>query len=219
MQPGIEESNKTVFFKEAGRFFIYSVVVFLTAELMKWNASIDEAEMKFSEFSYVEYTQSFLLFLSSLICIGFYLSKNTTVFRYIFLLIFGLSTAALIREQDIYFEEAFGHGTWPYPVLLVLGFVAFKVYKGRIEVWEQLIGYMSTKSYAFMTFGIITVFIFSRLYGRTVFWEIVMEEKYFRSVKNVSEECIELFGYLFFFFAVIELAIFVRKNRKYSGRL
>jgi hypothetical protein len=75
---------------------------------------------------------------------------------------------------------------------------------------------MATKSYAFMTFGIITVFLFSRLYGRTEFWETVMEEKYFRSVKNVSEEGIELYGYLFFFFAVIELVILARKNPSYS---
>jgi hypothetical protein len=154
--------------------------------------------------------------LSSLICIGFALSKSNGNFQFIFYLIFGLSTAALIREQDIYFEQWIGHGAWPYPVYLVLAFVAYKVYKGRTEVGEQFVRYMATKSYAFMTFGIITVFLFSRLYGRTEFWETVMEEKYFRSVKNVSEEGIELYGYLFFFFAVIELVILARKNPSYS---
>jgi hypothetical protein len=208
------ESERSIFIKESGRFLTYGVLVVLLAEFMKWTASVDDGEIKFSEFTYVEYGQSLLLFLCSAIGIGFYLSKNTKEFRYIFLLIFGLSTAALIREQDIYFEELLGHGAWPYPVYAVLGFVAFKVYKGWGEAWKQVVGYVSSKSYAFMTFGMITVFIFSRLYGRTKFWETVMEEKYFRSVKNVSEECLELYGYLFMFFAVVELVILVRKNRE-----
>ena len=106
---------------------------------------------------------------------------------------------------------------WPYPVYLVLGFVGYKTYKGWTEVLEQLARFMATKSYAFLTFGMITVFIFSRLYGRRVFWEAVMEEKYFRSVKNASEECIELYGYLFVLFAVVELVILVRRNQKFPS--
>lgn len=212
---GKEEGKKNVFFMESGRFLTYGFFVFQIAELMRWNAKVDESDVKFSEFSHAEYAQSLLLVLCSSICIGFYLSKNTKTFRYIFLAIFGLSTAALIREQDIYFEQLFGHGIWLYPVILISGFVAYSLYTERGNAWEQLVRYMSTKSYAFMTFGILTIFIFSRLYGRTVFWQQVMEEKYFRSVKNVSEESIELYGYLFLFYAVVELVILEKGTRKY----
>ncbi|HEX6225880.1 MAG TPA: hypothetical protein VFZ52_15790 [Chryseolinea sp.] len=209
-----EGNKRNVFFKEAGRVLVYGVIVFLAAELMRWNAANDEFEDKFSEFSYVEYMQSLLLFLCATICLWFYLSKNTTSFKFIFLLTFGFSSAAFIREQDIYFEQVLGDGTWPYPVYLILGFVVYKTYKGRFEAWEHIVQYLRTKSYAFMTFGMITILIFSRLFGRTIFWQTVMEERYFRSVKNVSEECLELYGYLFLCFAVVELVILVQKNQK-----
>jgi hypothetical protein len=39
-----------------------------------------------------------------------------------------------------------------------------------------------------------------------------MEDQYFRSVKNVAEESLELYGYLFFLFAVIELIISSEKE-------
>jgi len=214
LRPGNHGSDRRILAIEVIRFVVYSIVVVLIAELMKLNATIDDSEAKFSEYSYVEYLQSIFLFGCSVISLILYLSDRTKAFRQIFNVIFGLTTAALIREQDIYFEQTFGHGTWPYPVLLVLGFVVYNAFKGKTQLLKQLADYTGTKSYAFMTFGVITVFIFSRLYGRTKFWEVVMEEKYFRTVKNTSEECIELYGYLFILFAVIELIIHVRRKLK-----
>ena len=220
MQVANEENKTRILFKEGSRFLVYGVFAVLLAELLKWDTSIDESEVKFSEFSYVEYMQSLLLFLCSSVCLVFYFSKHTKTFKFIFLLIFGLSSAALIREQDFHFDQLLGRRMWPYPVYLVLGFVGYKTYKGWTAALEQLAQFMATKSYAFLTFGMITVFIFSRLYGRRVFWEAVMEEKYFRSVKNASEECIELYGYLFLLIAVVELVILVRRNQKFpSGEI
>jgi hypothetical protein len=211
VRPG-KRSNRVILTTEIVRFLVYSFFVVLIAELMKWDATIDGSETKFSESTYVEYLQSILLVGCSVISIILYLSDRANVFKQIFNLIFGLTTAALIREQDIYFEQTFGHGAWPYAVLLVLAFVVYNAFNGKAQLLKQLVDYAGTKSYAFMIFGSITVFIFSRLYGRTKFWQVVMEEKYFRSVKNASEECIELYGYLFIFFAVIELIIQVRQK-------
>lgn len=216
LQMQYEVDQRTFFFKEIGRFLMYSTVVVLLAELMRWDAATDVSEVKFSEGSYIEYTQSFILLVCSICCIVFFLSKKGNSFRFIFLLIFGLSAAALIREQDVYFENLFGHGKWPYPVFLILVFVIYKCYRGRFELWDQLIRYMRTKSFAFMTFGAVTVFIFSRLYGRTIFWQAVMEDEYLRSVKNVSEEGLELYGYVSILFAVTELSIVALGNRKRS---
>ena len=123
------------------------------------------------------------------------------------MLISALSAMSLIREQDIHFEKFVGDKTWPIPVFAILLFVLWKVFQVRKELLPEIVSYMKTKSYAFFTFATITLFIFGRLFGRTVFWETVMEDQYFRSVKNVAEESLELYGYLFFFFAVIELII------------
>jgi hypothetical protein len=200
-------TNKSVVLKEAGRYLIYAALVYATAEFMKWNAGLDHSEAKFSEYSYVEYAQSFLLLLSGLISFKFYISKQNPVYKNIFLLIFGLSAITLIREQDIYFEEFIGKGIWPIPVFIIICIIGYKAFSAGKQIWDELALYVKTKSYAFFCFGTLTIFVFSRLFGRTKFWEAIMEDKYFRSVKNAAEECVELYGYLFFFISVIELVI------------
>jgi hypothetical protein len=205
-------SGRTTVIKEAGRYLIYACLVYLTAEFIKWSVAIDEGEVKFSEYSFVEYAQSILLLLSSIVSFTFYLSKSSQAYKNILLLLAGLSSVALIREQDIYFEQFLGHGVWPIPVLVIICIVAYKAFKSRKELWAEVTLYVKTKSYAFFTFGTLTIFIFSRLFGRTKFWEATMGDRYFRSVKNVAEESLELYGYLFFLCAIVELIILIKEK-------
>ena len=207
MDSSYEVSSKSIVLREIARYIVYGALVFLTAEFMKWNASLDHPEAKFSEYSYVEYAQSFLLLLTSLISLRFYISKHSHTYMNIFLLLSGLSAMALIREQDIYFDNLLGRGMWPIPVYAIVLVVGYKAFKARKEILSELALYVKSKSYAFFTFATLTIFAFSRLFGRTKFWEAIMEDKYFRSVKNAAEECLELYGYLFLLFAVIELII------------
>jgi len=132
------------------------------------------------------------------------------------MLLAGLSTVAFIREQDIYFEQVLGHGVWPIPVVVIILIVAYKAFKSRSELWTEVTLYVKTKSYAFFTFGTLTIFIFSRLFGRTKFWEAAMGDRYFRSVKNIAEESLELYGYLFFLLAIVELALLVKEEKHAS---
>ncbi len=206
-------SERSIVLKEAARYLIYAALVYSTAEFMKWNAGLDHSEAKFSEYSYVEYAQSFLLLVAGLISFIFYVSKNNHAYKNILLLFSGLCAIALIREQDIYFENFIGHGMWPIPVFVIIGIVGYMVIKARNQIWSEVARYVKSKSYAFFTFATLTIFVFSRLFGRTKFWEAVMEERYFRSVKNAAEECVELFGYLFLLFAVIELIINHEKKK------
>lgn len=208
-------ASKSIVLKETGRYLIYAALIYSTAEFMKWNAGMDHSEAKFSEYSYVEFAQSFLLLLSGLISFKFYISSH--VYKNIFLLLSGLSAITLIREQDIYFEEFIGKGIWPIPVFVIICIIGYMEFKARKQIWHELALYIKTKSYAFFSFGTLTIFVFSRLFGRTKFWEAVMEDKYFRSVKNAAEECVELYGYLFLFFSVIELVIEnAKKNVAFS---
>lgn len=212
METGFERGNKNVFIKEAARYLVYAVLACLVAEFLRWCAITDDSQDKFSEYSFVEYLQSFLLLLSGVVSFRFYLSKKQYPHRHIFMLIAALCAMAFIREQDIHFETLFGDGTWPIPVFLIIAVVAYKMFKARRVLSDEIVSYTKTKSYAFFSFATITIFVFSRLFGRTVFWQAVMEGQYFRSVKNVAEESLELYGYLFLFFAVIELVIASRQT-------
>lgn len=207
MEAEIERGNRNGAIKEAARYLVYASLAYLVAELLKWSAFTDNSEAKFPEYSLVEYSQSFLLLISCYISFRFYLSKNGHPYQYIFMLIAALCAMAFIREQDIYFERIFGHGTWPIPVFAIVVLALYKSFRAQKAFLQEIASYMKTKSYAFFMFATITIFVFARLFGRTMFWKAVMEDQYFRSVKNVAEESLELYGYLFLLFAVIELVI------------
>ena len=89
VRSGRNGSNRVILIMELTRFLVYSFIVVLLAELMKWNATIDGSETKFSESSYVEYLQSILLLGCSVISLILYLSGRTKGFQQIFNLIFG----------------------------------------------------------------------------------------------------------------------------------
>jgi hypothetical protein len=206
------DTRRAAVIKEVLRFLTHACFVYLTAESIKWSVAFEKGDTKFSEYSFVEYGQSFLLLLSLLIALSFYFSKSCKSYKNILLLFAGLSSIAFIREQDIYFEQFRGHGVWPIPVLVIICIVAYKAFKARNELWTEVTLYVKTKSYAFFTFGTLTIFIFSRLFGRAEFWQLAMEDKYFRSVKNIAEESLELYGYLFFVFAIVELIILIKER-------
>ena len=65
-----------------------------------------------------------------------------------------------------------------------------------------------------MMAGFITTFVFSRLFGRSIFWQAVMEEQYFRSVKNAAEEGTELLGYGLMLIGAIEYFIYKLNQTK-----
>lgn len=213
LDPRAKMNSKSVVLKELGRYLVYASLVYLTADFVKWSASVDNAEAKFSEYSFVEYAQSLLLLVSALISLKSYISKHAHAYKNVVLFLAGLSAMALIREQDIYFEQFLGDGMWPLPVFAVICVVAYKAFKSRRTLWAELALYVKSKSFAFFSFATITIFIFSRLFGRTTFWKVIMEDQYFRSVKNVAEESLELYGYLFFLFAVVELIILIREKK------
>ena len=210
----MEKEQRIIFFREAARFLAYAALAVIVAEFLKWTASIDNSEAKFPELSFVEYAQSLLLVVSGLISFKIYLSKKNYFHRHIFMLMSALCAMAFIREQDMHFETLIGDGTWPIPVFAILAVVLYKIYQLRSILLGEIVSYMKTKSFGFFTAAAITIFIFSRLFGRTAFWEAVMGAQYFRSVKNVAEESLELYGYLFLLIAVVELAIVDRQVRK-----
>ena len=62
--------------------------------------------------------------------------------------------------------------------------------------------------------GFITLFVFSRMFGRKVLWKAIMDDKFLRVVKDAAEECTELFGYLLIVFAAIEYYYAFKKKEK-----
>jgi len=192
------------------RFFIYATTVILLAEFIRFDAGFGDVEAKFSESSYTEYLQSLLLLVSSILLFVIY--RKSQAYRYVALLLFGLTAASFIREQDVYFETFVGQTSWQYPVFIVLGFSLYGVIKNWSAFISQLTSYRQSFSCGIFTFGFITTYVFSRLFGRKVFWYAVMEDHFVRGVKNAAEECLELYGYLAILIAVIELMLLAKQQ-------
>ncbi len=95
-------------------------------------------------------------------------------------------------------------GLWQIIALVTLLITIWLVYRQKAFFKASVIYLFKTTAFGFIAAGILTTFVFSRLYGRGTFWKQVMEDGYMRTVKNASEESIELLGYAIIFFGAIE---------------
>jgi hypothetical protein len=192
------------------RYTVYGCLIVLLSQLIKWDASQASGDLKFSEQSYTEAGQLVLLLISSLLLFRIYQRSKT--FGFVALLMMGLTATSLVREMDDPFDALFD-GAWQITAFAISGWVLYKVYQNRLVFLSQFTRFLNTPSFGMFLAGIFTTYIFSRLFGRKVFWQAVMEENYFRAVKNAAEECTELYGYLLIFIAVAELAVYERKSK------
>jgi hypothetical protein len=112
---------------------------------------------------------------------------------------------ALIREFDFYLDNYVFDGAWQVLAFSTLAITMIYLVRNKEAIEQASQKVFQTSAFGLISAGVLITFIFSRLYGRTAFWEAVMEEKYFRSVKNVSEEGIELLGYSIILIGCIEL--------------
>ncbi|MBE7176265.1 MAG: hypothetical protein INR69_07685 [Mucilaginibacter polytrichastri] len=194
------EIKKAIF-----RLFTYSYTIFFATQVMIWDAyAYGGAYGKFGEDSYTETMQNiFLMAISVIYLIACY---RNTAFRTLSFALFSFSLASLVREQDALLDTHLFDGAWQCIVFLIVGATViylFRNFKAFIQDLEQ---FLPTYTSALFLFGTITTYFFSRMYGRSIFWKGVMEEHYIRSVKNASEECLELYGYTILLICAIEFA-------------
>ncbi|MFC6103274.1 hypothetical protein [Olivibacter domesticus] len=202
------------FLFSAFRIILYALAAVLLAEFIRWDGSLSSIDNKFSEDSLTEMLQTAFLFISSFILLRMY--STSTTYKYTAILLFGLTGASLIREQDIYFEKYIGQGSWQIPAYAILIFTLYQVIRNRSIFLAEMKSYMSSLSFGIFSTGLITTYIFSRLFGRKVFWYVVMENHYIRAVKNAAEECLELYGYLLILISIIELLILSKQKTSYK---
>lgn len=141
--------------------------------------------------SYVEFAQEGILLITTIIFAASAVRQRAGGLW----LVAGFFCCMLIRELDEYFDMI-AHGAWKYFALLVfVGVVAQAWRLGKENTVHTLANFMKSRAYAFVCMGLVIVLIYSRLYGMTELWQLLMGENYIRLVKIVSEECTELLGY------------------------
>lgn len=197
------------------RFVIYPLLTIAVREIMLNDAQGMQLEKEFSVYFWTEILQGLVLVASSAIYLTISISRMPN--KHIGLVFFAICAISLLREQYLYFVDNLGQTTWIYPILLILLPTAYQLGWNFRQFYRELKGYIRTLSFGIYFSGLLTVYIFSKMFGRKAFWYGVMEEQYFGIVKNTAQDCMELYGYILMMFAAIEMLIHSFNNRIGSG--
>jgi len=203
-----EASVRTILLETMARLVAYGLLMILLIQLMTLDAGQQDVEIKFMESTFTEWTQQLCLFIMAAIfahCAYHYLQ-----FRSLSILLAGMATIGLVREFNNFFKANVFDGAWQMVAFTVAIITAYFIWKHRQGFWRAFDQFRQSFSFGLMMAGFLITFIFSRLYGQHEFWITLMEDRYFRSVKNASEESIELLGYGLMLIASIELFMLVR---------
>ncbi|TVR80708.1 MAG: hypothetical protein EA409_07750, partial [Saprospirales bacterium] len=115
---------------------------------------------------------------------------------------------------DSFFDENFFDGFWQLIVWLTVAVAGFITIKNFKKLVSQLTVVHHQFSFGVLLVGLVILHVFSRLYGKTSNWQNLLDDAYVRTVKDASEESIELLGYTIITIAVFELMIFMRTRLK-----
>lgn len=166
-------------------------------------------EARFSERGFTELAQTTVLVLSVLLLV--YARQGLRAMPQVTLLLLAFTASSLIREQDAHLDAYVFDGAWQLLVALVLLPSLYQVIRHRRQFLTQFAAYANSLSFGLFTAGVLTTYIFSRLYGRQDFWRAVLQENYLRDFKSAAEEVVELFGYAVILIAMIELVLLARR--------
>lgn len=194
------------------RLPLYVAVMLTITQIIKF----DFIDGEFNEDGYVESFQ--LVFLGLSIGLLFFSSYKFSIFK-IYTSILGLFLAThFIRENDAFFDEYLMEHAWK---IFAYSFVAIAVYV-LIKNWNIFLNqvYQIKEHLSFGVFisGLTILHVFSRLYGKKDNWINLFEKidapaEQYRSIKDASEESIELLGYAIIFISIVELIIYAKKQQ------
>lgn len=165
--------------------------------------------VRFSELGFTEFTQT--LVLATCCAMLIYIRQVLKVWPTVTLLLLAFVAASLVREQDHFLDNYVAHNTWKVLVALIILPTLVWVVKQRQCFLEEFAHYSNSFAFGLFTAGVLTTYIFSRLYGRQEFWRVILEDSYTRDFKNIAEEMVELLGYSLILIATLELLLLARR--------
>lgn len=164
---------------------------------------------RFTEFGFTEFSQTLVLVVCCAILI--YIRQKLKVLPNVTLLLLAFLAASLIREQDHFLDAYVAKHTWKVLVFLIVVPACVWVIKRRDVFLEEFACYSNTFAFGLFTAGVLTNYIFSRLFGRAALWQAILEDRYMREFKNTIEEAIELLGYCLILIGILELLLLARR--------
>lgn len=155
-----------------------------------------------SEASATELAQECLLLLSAVMFAR--AASRHVAMRPILLLAAGLFATMLVRELDAFWDLV-RHGFWVYPATAVAAVAIWRASREPTPLLASWARYAQTKSYLLVSTGLLIVLVLSRTFGSQIIWGPILANSDVLLVKTVIQEGLELFGYLFIFWAAVEI--------------
>lgn len=168
------------------------------------------------ETSFTEISQELILAL--IVSLHMFMARRRDSMSHCGVLIAAFFTCMFIREMDFLFDEL-SHGSWVWFALGVAVLsIVYCLLKPALTV-NQLVKVMSYPSFGMMLSGILSILVFSRIFGMGMLWDGLMIDGYNRLVKNMVEEGTELFGYILCLISTVWYFYLTRKSSKKSGNV
>lgn len=123
--------------------------------------------VRFTELGFTEFTQTVILATCCLMLI--YVRQVLKVWPTITLLLLAFVAASLVREQDYFFDVYVANNTWKVLVSLIVIPAIIWVVIQRRRFIEEFVCYSNTFAFGLFAAGVLTTYVFSRLYGRQIF--------------------------------------------------
>ena len=182
------------------RVIIYSALIFGIAEALLYDAAFPMEAGYFGEITLTEIGQEIILFSLFVfyLVLGFK-RRNIQAVSNIVSLFFLIS---LIRELNFLVEH------WIYPALMVLLVTVGLVARDYKKIKMTTIHFFSVPASAWFFSGFLVTYIFSRLIGRSKFWQLLYHDESYRLAKAATEEGTELLGYTIMLIAAFEFILF-----------
>jgi hypothetical protein len=187
------------------RFPLYALILFFCTFIIQ----LDFETGVFKENSYTERFQEIFLLVGVMI-LAFSSIKYSSL-RYFNAVLSLFFLTHLIREFDSILDKVFD-GLWQILAFSVVAVVIVILIKHWKLFWNQVVEIQDKLAFGIFAIGLLTLHVFSRLYGKSDNWENLLGDGYFRTVKDASEESIELLGYAIILIAIKEFAIYSYKT-------
>lgn len=192
------------------RLTAYGLLASTLAHLALFEAVTLGTYEKFTELGFIEISHTILLTLCALILA--YAAWRYPQWRVLAGAMSIAFAGLMIRENDQILEIWLPHGFWKWPVSVLAAGLVWILIRHRETLIQQAGRIAHTLPMGILIAG-FTAMAFSRFFGRTSFWQAVMEEKYLRVVKTAAEESTELFGIGLLTAGVVELLLVFRKRQ------
>jgi hypothetical protein len=137
----------------------------------------------FGEESWTEIAQYSILGLSTVLLI--FSGKKNSDDSVIATLMAGMTTIAMIRECDALLDMDVFDGAWQVAAIITALCTFVLVYRKKDKLIPGIVSFMKRPSFGYFVCGFITVFVYSRIFGRHDLWlDIVGLENTVRVVKD-----------------------------------